>query len=235
LSKQNSTAKGRGPTTGQRRSADKPEAKVDTRTQLLAATKTCLCEDGYARLSTRRVAELAGVPLSQIHYHFGSKQQLVLALLEDQNERLLQRQATMFAERMPLWQRWESACDYLDEDLSSGYVRVLQEMIAAGWSEPEIAAAVRRDLQGWYDLLTNLAGEAERGFGNLGPFTPAEVACLVGHAFIGSEALILLGLETPSIPAREALRKVAAVIRQMEDPSARSMVTYHKPPPPKFG
>ena len=31
------------------------------------------CADGYANLSTRRVADSAGVPLSQIHYHFGSK------------------------------------------------------------------------------------------------------------------------------------------------------------------
>jgi len=184
---------------------------------LLAAAQVCLCDDGYARLSTRRVADLAGVPLSQIHYHFGSKQGLVLAVLEDQNERLLQRQAVAFAEQMPIWQRWQRACDYLDEDLSSGYVRVLQEMIAAGWSDPEIAAAVRRDLQGWYDLLTGLANEAGARFGSLGPFTAAEVACLVGHAFIGAEALMLLDLENPNVPTRQALRKFTSLIRQLEE------------------
>ena len=47
---------------------------------------------GYANLSTRAVAEAAEVPLSQIHYHFGSKQQLILAVLEAENERLLDRQ-----------------------------------------------------------------------------------------------------------------------------------------------
>jgi AcrR family transcriptional regulator len=194
-----------------------PAGPRETHRQLLDAVKACLCRDGYARLSTRRVAELAGVPLSQIHYHFGSKQGLVLALLEDQNQRLLQRQAATFAEPMPLSQRWECACDYLDEDLSSGYVRVLQEMIAAGWSDPQIAEVVRASLQGWYDLLTNLAQEAGRRFGGLGPFTPAEVACLVGHAFIGSEALILVGLEGPGTPARQALRKFAILIQQMEE------------------
>ncbi|MET0427016.1 MAG: TetR/AcrR family transcriptional regulator [Microvirga sp.] len=193
------------------------EGKSETRRRLLDATKIGLCQDGYARLSTRRVAELAGVPLSQIHYHFGSKQGLVLALFEDQNQRLLQRQAATFAEALPLWRRWERACDHLDEDLASGYVRVLQEMIAAGWSDPQIAAAVRSNLQGWYDLLTDLAHEAGGRFGGLGPFTPAEVACLVGHAFIGSEALILVGLEGPRVPARHALRKFAILIRHMEE------------------
>jgi AcrR family transcriptional regulator len=189
---------------------------------ILQAAQTCLCQTGYAGLSTRRVAELAHVPLSQIHYHFGSKQNLVLALLADQTERLLRRQAATFAEAMPLSQRWERACDYLDEDISSGYVRVLQEMIAAGWSDPLIAAAVRKNLQGWYDLLTNLAKEAGEALGGLGPFSAAEVACLVGTAFNGSEAVILLGMESSQTPARAALRKFGKLIRLLEGETNKS-------------
>lgn len=187
----------------------------ETRAQLLTAARTCLLE-GYARFATRRVAELAGVPLSQISYHFGSKQGLVLALLEEDNRRLLQRQSATFAEPMPLSARWERACDHLEEDLASGYVRVLHEMIAAGWSDAEVARAVRGNLQGWYNLLNGLAEEAARRFGGLGPFTPAEIGALVGTAFLGSEALILLGLEGPTIPARQALRRVASLIRAVE-------------------
>jgi len=198
-------------------SAEPGSGRRETHRLILEAAQACLCQDGYARFSTRRVAEQAGVPLSQIHYHFGSKQGLVLAVLEDQNQRLLQRQARTFSEPMPLSRRWGFACDYLDEDLSSGYVRVLQEMIAAGWSEPQIAAAVRNNLQGWYDLLTKLAEEAGNRFGGLGPFTPAQVACLVGHAFIGGEALVLLGLESPRVPTRQALRTFGDLIRQLEE------------------
>lgn len=209
----------RGPhrrTPGDAGSAESGDRR-DTRSQLLDAAQECLRNDGYAKFSTRRVADIAGAPLSQIHYHFGSKEGLVLALLDYQNERLLERQSQTFAEPLPLWRRWERACDHLDEDLGSGYVRILQEMIAAGWSNPEIAAVVRRDLQGWYALIEALAREAGERFGGLGPFTPAEVACLVGHAFIGTESLILLGLEGPELPARQALRKFGALIRQMEE------------------
>ncbi len=60
--------------------------KAETRSQLLDAGKRALLASGYAGLSTRRVAEAAGVPLSQIHYHFGSRQNLVLALLAEENE-----------------------------------------------------------------------------------------------------------------------------------------------------
>ncbi|MGK7870822.1 TetR/AcrR family transcriptional regulator [Falsiroseomonas sp. E2-1-a20] len=188
----------------------------ETRAQLLTAARDCLLQEGYARFSTRRVADLAGAPLSQIAYYFGSKQGLVLALLEAENRRLLQRQAATFAEPMPLAARWERACDHLEEDLASGYVRVLQEMIAAGWSNPEVAAAVRANLQGWYHLLTGLAEEAGQRFGGLGPFTAAEVAALVGTAFLGTEALILLGHEGDTVPARQALRRVATLLRAIE-------------------
>ena len=42
------------------------------------------------------------VPLSQIHYHFGSKQDLVLVILEDENLRLLERQEEMYHRDAPV-------------------------------------------------------------------------------------------------------------------------------------
>ncbi|MEJ7741893.1 MAG: hypothetical protein WKF73_04685 [Nocardioidaceae bacterium] len=89
------------------------------------------------------VAAEAGCRCPRLHYHFGSKNGLILALLEVENQRRLERQRTMYAGEAPLWKRYEQACDYLEDDLESGYVRVLQEMIAAGWSEPTVGAAVR--------------------------------------------------------------------------------------------
>ncbi len=67
----------RGGTRAERRE----QATADTRGAIVAAARSCLLADGYANLSTRRVADAAEVPLSQIHYHFGSKRQLILAVL----------------------------------------------------------------------------------------------------------------------------------------------------------
>ena len=158
---------------------------ADTFALILDAARVRLLADGYAGLSTRKVAEEAGVPLSQLHYHFGSKQGLILALLEEENQRRLARQHRMYAEDAPLWQRYERACDYLEDDLDSGYVRVLQEMIAAGWSNHELGAAVRELMDGWFALLAEVAREAERRHGPLGPFTADEAATLVGSVFFG--------------------------------------------------
>jgi AcrR family transcriptional regulator len=193
------------------------EATAATAAAILEATRARLLAEGYAGLSTRKVAGEAGVPLSQVHYHFGSKRGLVLALLERENQRRLARQTAMYGADEPLWRRYEQACDFLEDDLESGYVRVLQEMIAAGWSAPELAEVVRGLLQGWYELLADVAREAAERLGGLGPFTPEEAATLVGNLFIGSEALLLLGFDRQALPIRSALRRVGALIRQAED------------------
>lgn len=188
-----------------------------TRSAILEAARQRLLADGFGRLSTRGVAVAAGVPLSQVHYHFGSKQQLILELLEAENTRRLARQAAMYGQDRPLWQRYEQACDFLEDDVESGYVRVLQEMIATGWSDPAIGARVRQLLQGWLDLVTDVAREAERSLGPLGPFTPEEIGALIGQAFMGGEAMLLLGFDRTQWPVRAALRRVGVAIRQLEE------------------
>jgi AcrR family transcriptional regulator len=185
--------------------------------RILAAAKGALLEVGYARLSTRRIAEAAGVPLSQLHYHFGSKQKLMLALLETENEQRLARQTAMYESGLPLWKQWQQACDFFEDDLESGYVRVLMEMTAAGWSNHEIADAVRAEVGGWFDLLADVAQRAATRLGSRTPFTAAELAALAGLPFVGAESLILLGLDESRIPTRSALRKVGELLRMLEE------------------
>ena len=76
-----------------------PTAETVTAQLILDAARTRLLADGYAGLSTRKVANEAGVPLTQIHYHFGSKQKMVLAVLDVENQRRLARQAAMYQSR----------------------------------------------------------------------------------------------------------------------------------------
>ena len=196
--------------------------KIETSTSILEAAKKVLRQNGHSGLSTRDVAAAAGVPLSQIHYHFGSKQGLMLALFDYLNEQLLDRQNAMFQDTtLSLSQRWDRACDYLDEDIASGYVRVLQELIAASWSDPEVGKVVRGGLLGWFDLIVQVTRQAEKDLGGLGPFSPEEIAALVSSAFIGAESLFLLGAEKKGAPVRESLRRVGDAIRMAESKSSK--------------
>ncbi len=188
-----------------------------TRAGLLEAANAVLRSEGYAGLSTRGVAGAAGAPMSQIQYHFGSKEGMVLSLFEHINGQLLERQNAMFTDpNLTLSEKWDVACDYLDDDLASGYVRVLQELLAAGWSNTEIGRVVRDGIMDWITLLTRIARKVQDTYGLLGPFTPEGIAALVSSSFIGAEALLLLGIEDQGVPIRRSLRQFGEMIRVRE-------------------
>src|SRR5919204_6248783 len=130
----------------------------DTKGQILDAARDALASAGYARTTTRAIADRAGVPLSLVHYHFGGKQQLLVAVLTRENERLLERQRTMFAGPEPLAEKWRIACDYLSADLRSGYVRILWELWAVGLADETLAASWRNAIDGWRGRPTSGAG-----------------------------------------------------------------------------
>jgi AcrR family transcriptional regulator len=191
--------------------------KPDTRTVVLEAAKKVLRQSGYSKLSTRSVAAAAGVPLSQIHYHFGSKQGMLLALFEYLNAQLLDRQGHLFDDAtLKVSEQWDRACDYLDEDITSGYVRVLQELVAASWADAAIGKVVRAGLMGWTEAVRRLARRAEQELGGIGPFSSEELAALIGSAFLGAESTYLLGLEKKGVPMRQSLRRVGDLIRVKE-------------------
>lgn len=189
----------------------------ESKRQLLDAAQKVLLEDGYAGLSTRRVAEAANTQMSQIQYHFGSKEGMILALFEYLNAQLIDRQTQTFDNPdLKVSEKWELSCDYLDDDIASGYVRVLMELTAAGWSKPAIGEAVRAAYAQWRDLILKLVRQIEEETGTLGPFTAEDIGALVSAGFIGAEAAIMLDYESPKIPFRDALRRFGKVIEFYE-------------------
>jgi len=188
-----------------------------TKTALLEGAKSVLLAEGYSGLSTRAIAAAANTQMSQIRYHFGSKEGIVLALYEYMTEQVLARPVEMFSDKtMPISQKWDIACDYLDTDVATGYVRVLQELMALGWSNDKVAFEIRKSLLHWFDLHLSLAKEFQDKFGSFGPFSADDIAALIGPAFVGVESLILLGWED-EMPVRRALRRFGNVIRHFEN------------------
>ena len=194
-----------------------PQRRKDAKEELLEAAKRVLLKHGYVGLSTRAVAAEAGTQMSQIRYHFESKEGMVLALFAYMNASLIDRQtATFHRSDMRVSQKWALACDYLEADLASGYVRVLQELTAVGWSNPAVGNEVRRAITQWQALILDLVRDVEDRIGSLGPFGAEEIAVLVGASFLGAEALILLGFDDAQHPILAALRRVGDLIAMTE-------------------
>ena len=192
-----------------------------TRERVLLAARDVLLERGYGQTSTRAVAERADVPLSLVHYHFGSKQYLLVEVLERENELLLERQRELYATSGPLAAKWRTACEFLDEDIRSGYVRVLWELWAAGLADETLAARWRSAMGGWRSLLESVAAAWVATIDIEPPLSPKGLATLVTNVFQGIEIELLAGITDSDAAHREVLDALGAVIERWETPVAR--------------
>ena len=170
----------------------------------------------YAATSMRAVADRAGTRLSLVHYHFGSKRGLLVAVLEDLTDRLLERQHALFADERPFADQWRTACDYLREDIRSGYVRILWELWAAGLADPELAERWRATQRRWRDLIEARLHRLQAEQNVALPMRPRALAALIGSLFEGAEIEILAGVPEHETPHLEALDACAALIARTE-------------------
>ena len=163
------------------------------REAIVTAAARCIIERGHAALSTRAVATAAGVNQSLIHYYFGTRERLLLAVLEQMNQALLKRQAEMFEAPMTFADKWAQACRFYREDLASGYVRLLIELTALGAVNATVEPEMRKLRGQWRALLERVVGEALDHFGIRS--VPAEVVTAYLVAFwYGMEMEMVLGV-----------------------------------------
>jgi AcrR family transcriptional regulator len=191
-------------------------AKPRAKDQILAAARKVLSRDGAASLSTRTVAAEAGVNLSLIHYHFHSREGLLLAVLEQMNSELLARQRGMYARSdLSVADKWRRAIDFYRQDLKSGYVRTLLELTAHGYSNPRIAASVRALIAGWRDLLTDAAETALASL-HITAITPDELVAVVLSYWYGMELQHMLAMPEEESNLWHTTEKIGELIERLE-------------------
>lgn len=106
---------------------------------------------GYATITTRRLAEQAGVNHGLVHYYFGSMQEVFLQTLERFTDRLIDRQEALYAAPVPFVEKWRTAMRYLTEDTS--YQKVWLELQAMAWNDPDLRVRVAAVLARWVEVL----------------------------------------------------------------------------------
>src|SRR5277367_4328833 len=112
-----------------------PKADPDaTKTRILSAAFRQLSSVGYAALSMREIAKDAQVNHALINYHFRSKDQLVIAVLDEANRQLLERQQRMYSGPTTFAEKWAQARLFYRDDLASGFIRVQAELWAASFA-----------------------------------------------------------------------------------------------------
>ena len=131
---------------------------------LLDAAERVLVGAGHAGITTRRLAEEAGVNHGLVHYYFGSVENLLVRTLERFTERLVARQRDMYAADMPFLEKWRTAMRYLmSEDVA--YEKVWLELQALAWNQPDLRERLARVNGEWRAVLTEAFEQPHRELG----------------------------------------------------------------------
>jgi len=139
-------------------------ARAAAETALLDAAERLLVEVGYARITTRRLAEEAGVNHGLVHYYFGSNEALLVRALERFTEGLIARQRELYASDEPFVEKWRTAMRYLvSEDAT--YEKIWLELQALAWNDPGLRERLARVNDEWRAVLTEAFAEPHRRLG----------------------------------------------------------------------
>ena len=144
--------------------AQKTAARSAAEEALLDAAERLLVEVGHAGITTRRLAEEAGVNHGLVHYYFGSNESLLVRALERFTERLIERQRALYAADEPFVEKWRTAMRYLlSEDVA--YEKVWLELQALAWNDADLRARLARVNAEWRAVLTEALEEPHRELG----------------------------------------------------------------------
>ena len=166
---------------------------------LLDAAERLLVEVGYAGITTRRLAEEAGLNHGLVHYYFGSIENVLVRTLERFTERLIARQRAMYAAEVPFIEKWRTAMRYLVAE-DETYEKVWSELQALAWNQPDLRERVTRVNDEWRKVLTEAFAEPRERYGIAMP-----LAALVSLVMTMNEGIILERLSGIEAGHRELL------------------------------
>jgi AcrR family transcriptional regulator len=93
-----------------------------TRTVLMDATDDVMREEGYAAVTSRRVAERAGLNQQTVYYYFETMDDLLLAAFRRRSEQMVARAQEALSSERPLRALWQLSSDPYEGALTVEYL-----------------------------------------------------------------------------------------------------------------
>lgn len=193
-----------------------------TKSKILDAAFRRLAKDGYAALSVREIAKDAGVNHALINYHFQTKDQLVIAVLDEANRQLIARQKEMYGGPGGFAEKWAEARRFYERDLASGFVRVQAELWAASMSNPSLREKFVPRVRAWKEVVLGGVRDAfatleASGVALPPPFTADVVATWISEFWFGMEFSQLVDDQGERSEHRAALDAIQALLTKVDE------------------
>ncbi len=203
---------------------------LNTREAILEATFQRVASDGYSQLNIREIARQAGVNHALINYHFRSKQQLVLEVLDQANMRLLARQQEMYAQPDTVSGKWRKACEFYEEDVRSGFIKLMMELMAASFSDPVLRAGYLPRFLAWRRVVDAAARDAIAQHSLDLPISAQAISTMIGCFWIGMEAEMALGVTEADGHHQQALGAMLSLLELLEKRQLPATAKRKRPP-----
>lgn len=165
------------------RGADTEQMKRD----LTAAAFDSLREDGFRGSTARAIATRAGCNQAAIYYHFGGIEELWLHALRESSHSRLARYQERFSEQHDLAPLVAALDELYTEDLASGHLDVLGELMGGVTANPEIADGIADATEPWLQFVEEQVRAASQHH-PWGKFVPAaDAADLIFSLVLGMQ------------------------------------------------
>ena len=140
---------------------------------LIDAVERIMCDKGYAALSARKVAEVAGLKYQIVFYYFESMEDLLLAASRRRGQLSLERLEAALASDRPLHGLWDYSRDLFQSSLSLEYMAMSNHYPAISRETQAFSEKAHRMILDRFDHMQCT------GVSELTPFSPSVAATLV--------------------------------------------------------
>src|SRR5688572_17881174 len=123
-----------------------------TKDRIIEAALVTLKEDGFAGASARAIARHGDFNQALIFYHFGTVNDLLLAALDKTSEIRMAKYGESVKGVDSIGEAVRIATDLYREDLASGHITVLSELIAGSLDRPDLAPEIIERMEPWIGL-----------------------------------------------------------------------------------
>ncbi|OBK47552.1 TetR/AcrR family transcriptional regulator [Mycobacterium sp. 1081908.1] len=182
-----------------------PDAK--NRALLLDAAERLMIEEGYAAVTSRRLASKAGLKPQLVHYYFRTMDELFLEVFRRRAEEGLQAQARALDCPQPLWALWRFGTD-------PAFTRISMEFMALANHRKEMRAEIAYYAERFREEQRRAVAAALQRYGVDGAEMPPVVWTVLMTSL--SRFLVLEQAVGISGGHAETLELVESYLRQLE-------------------
>ena len=190
-----------------------------TKQAIIQAAFETLREQGYAGASARAIARRGDFNQALVFYHFGSVQNLLLAALDASSSARMERYEAALVEASDASSLIEVARTLHAEDLESGHITVLSEMIAGSVGNPELGREIVARMEPWVELVERSILQLVAGSPLAGAVPARDLAFAVVAFYLGIDLLAQLESDRARVDRLfELARTFAPLLAQLVPP-----------------